>query len=85
MNTSTASLINDLNKIKIWVIQWKINFNPDPSKQAQEVTFSRKLLKTNHNEVYFNHDLTKAIGLLHKLQAFLPSQSLVTVSGANTI
>ena len=39
MNTSTTNLNNDLNKIKNWVIQWKMNFNPDPSKQAQEVIF----------------------------------------------
>ena len=87
-----------------------MNFNPDPSKQAQEVIFSRKLQKTNHNQVYFNHNsvkqvpsqkhigmylntnlnfqehlnnvlskVNKTIGLLRKLQAFLPRQSLVTV------
>ena len=54
MNTSTTNLNNDLNKIKNCAIQWKMNFNPDPSKQAQEVIFSRKLQKTNHNQVYFN-------------------------------
>ena len=43
MNTSTTNLNNDLNKIKNWAIQWKMNFNPDPSKQALEVMFSRKL------------------------------------------
>ena len=34
MNTSTTNLNDDLNKIKNWAIQWKMNFNPDPSKQA---------------------------------------------------
>ena len=43
MNTSTISFNNYLNKIKNSVIQWKMNFNPDPSKQGQEVIFSRKL------------------------------------------
>ena len=28
-----------------WDFQWKINFNPDPTKQAQEVIFS---CKTNY-------------------------------------
>ena len=46
MNTSTTNLNNDLNKIKNWAIQQKMNFNPDPSKQDQEVIFSRKLQKT---------------------------------------
>ena len=31
-----------------WAIQWKMGFNLDPSKQAPEVMFSRKLQKTNH-------------------------------------
>ena len=38
-NTSTTNLSNDLNKIKNWAFQWKMNFNPDPSIQAQEVIF----------------------------------------------
>ena len=29
---STVSLNNDLTKISEWVVQWKMNFNPDPSK-----------------------------------------------------
>ena len=39
MNTSTTNFNNDLNKIKNWAFQWKMNFNPDPSIQAQEVIF----------------------------------------------
>ena len=31
-------------------------FNPDVSKQAQEVVFSRKAITTNHATVYFNND-----------------------------
>ena len=29
---------NDLVKINTWAYQWKMSFNPDPNKQAQEVT-----------------------------------------------
>ena len=54
---STINLNNDLNKIKNWTIQCKMNFNPDSSKQAQEVAFSRKLQKTNHDQVYLNHSI----------------------------
>ena len=32
-------LNNDLKKICEWAIQWKMNFNPDPTKQAQELIF----------------------------------------------
>ena len=42
INTSAAYLNNDLRKISNWSSQWKMIFNPDPSKQAQEVIFSRK-------------------------------------------
>ena len=87
-----------------------MNVNPNPSKQDQEVIFSRKLQKINHNQIYFNHNsvkqvpsqkhlgmyldaklnfqeylnnvlskVNKTIGFLHKLQALLLCQSLVTV------
>ena len=56
MRTSTINLNNELNNTKNRAIRWKMNFNSDPNKQAQEVTFSRKLQKTNHNPVYFNHN-----------------------------
>ena len=43
ISASTKGPDEDMNKINNWVFQWKINFNPDDSKQAQEVLFSRKL------------------------------------------
>ena len=56
LKTSIINLSSDLNKIRNWATQWKINFNPDPSKQALKVIFSRKLQKTNYNPIYFNHN-----------------------------
>ena len=35
--------------------QWKMSFNLDPNKQAQEVIFSRKLNKPNHPSLSFNN------------------------------
>ena len=32
-----------------------MNFNPHPSKQAQEVLFSRKLYKVSHTKLLFNN------------------------------
>ena len=40
MTKSANELNNNLAKISTWVFQWKMNFNPDPNKQAQEVIFS---------------------------------------------
>ena len=33
---------NDLSIISEWVFQWKMQFNPDPNKQVNEVSFFRK-------------------------------------------
>ena len=56
INTSATHLNNDLRKISNWAFQWKMSFNPDPSKQAQEVIFSRKLQKISHPSIYFNNN-----------------------------
>ena len=42
VNTSAKELNDDLKKVNDWAFQWKMNFNPDPSKQLPEVIFSRK-------------------------------------------
>ena len=42
ITTNTVSLNNDLTNIPELAVHWKIKFNPDPSKQAQELLFSRK-------------------------------------------
>ena len=53
--TSENELKNDLKKVSNWAFQWKMSFNPDPSKQAQEVIFSRKLKKVAHPSLVFNN------------------------------
>ena len=42
INTSASDVNEDWEKISNWAFQWKIDFNPDPSKKAQEIRFSRK-------------------------------------------
>ena len=53
-NNSASQLNNDLNKVSDWAYTWKMPFNADPSKQAQEVIFSRKYTKESHPPIYFN-------------------------------
>ena len=36
---------NDLDKVSDWAYTWQMSFNPDPSKQTQEVIFSGKCQK----------------------------------------
>ena len=52
--------VSDLEKITCWAFQWKMEFNSDPNKQANEVIFSRKpslnnlsypLIKCNNNDI----------------------------------
>ena len=61
INTSAALLNNDLRKISIWAFQWKMSFNLDPSKQAQEVIFSRKHQKISHPSIYFNNNPIESV------------------------
>ena len=51
---SADQLDKDLNKNSEWAYKWKMIFNPYLSKQAQEVTFSRKTNKINHPTITFN-------------------------------
>ena len=53
-NVSASQLENDLKKISRWAYKWKTTFNPDLSKQAQEVIFSRKGIKVSHPPFTFN-------------------------------
>ena len=53
---SSANILNrDLAKISNWAHQWKMSFNPDLTKQAKEVIFSRKHNIVNHPDLEFNN------------------------------
>ena len=58
-DTSNIDLNNDLKKIGEWAFQWKMNFNPDPTKKAQEQFFSRKVQTTNHPPLFFNGNVVR--------------------------
>ena len=56
--TDSANLLNsDLSKINEWALQWKMSFNPDPTKQAQEIILSRKTSQRNHLGLMFNNSI----------------------------
>ena len=52
---STEELNNDLRNISKSAYQWKMIFNTDLTKQAQEVIFSRKINKPVHPNLTFNN------------------------------
>ena len=51
---SANNLNHDLNIIQLWAHQWKMEFNPDPTKQTTEVLFSCKKPNPNHPQLIFN-------------------------------
>ena len=51
---SAANLNHDLDLIYKWAYQWKLEFNPDPTKQATEVLFTCKKTSPNHPPLMFN-------------------------------
>ena len=62
MHKSASNLNDDLEKISYWAYQWKMEFNLDPNKQANEVIFSRKTSSNNlsYPPIKFNNnDISK--------------------------
>ena len=51
---SASDLNHDLDIIYQWAHQWKMEFNPDPTKQATEVLFSCKKSRPHHPQLTFN-------------------------------
>ena len=55
----TQTSANDLNKylelMNNWAFQCKMNFNPDPAKQAHEVIFSLKAKEIYHPPLVFHN------------------------------
>ena len=60
LNTS-QKLNSDLDKVSLWVNKCKMSFNPDPSKQPQEVIFSRKINKVYNAPLLFNNSTVQQI------------------------
>ena len=59
VNISVLTLNSNLLKIQEWACQWKMSFNPDRTKQAKEITFSRKKNTTTHPPLFFNNSEIK--------------------------
>ena len=51
---SANDLNHDLDIIHLRALQWKLEFNPDPTKQATEVLFSCMKSSPNHSQIMFN-------------------------------
>ena len=60
-NTSANDLNQDLETIRQWANQWKLECNPDPTKQATEVLFSVKRKPPAHPPLYFNGNVVTKV------------------------
>ena len=58
---SADDLNHDLAIIYQWAHQWKMEFNPDPTKQATEVLFSCKKVSPIHPQLFFNGTVVKKV------------------------
>ena len=58
-SVSASRLNNDLVKIRDWAFNLKMPFNPDPTKQAKEIIFSKKKIIGTHPSLFFNNSLIK--------------------------
>ena len=71
INLSVVNLNSDLSKINPWGNHWKITFNLDPKKRAQEVIFSQKIKKTLHPPLNSDKDFIKQVQFQKHLGVYL--------------
>ena len=57
VDASNSDLNNNFKKVGEWAFRWKMNFNPDPTKQAQELIFSHKVQMINYPPLFFNQNV----------------------------
>ena len=74
VNQSTKKQNFDLQKISEWAFQWKMQFNPDSSKQANEVIFSRKSKVHSYSTLTFNNNDVKKCPHQKHLRVILNSK-----------
>ena len=74
VDTSANELNNDLYQINKSDFQWKMSFNPDPSKQAQEIIFSSKTKKICHPLLRFNNSIVSQSPYQKHLGIFLDAR-----------
>ena len=71
--TTRNELNDDLVKINNWACQWKMCFNPEPIKQAQEIIFSRRTKKKNNPSQTFSKSTVSQTTSQRHLSAIVDS------------
>ena len=70
INLSVTNLNSDLSKINAWANQWKMTFNPDPNKQAQDIFF-RKPKKISHPPLNLSNNSDQQVQFQKHLGVYL--------------
>ena len=70
---SADDLNRNLNIIQQWAYQWKMEFNPDPSKQATEILFQCKKSTPNYPQLMFNGTVVSKVDEQKQLGLILDS------------
>ena len=90
-NISASELNQDLEIIHQWAYQWKMEFNPDPTKQATELLFSYKKKPPNHPPLFFNGNIVtkvdehKHLGLILDKKLTFKSHIIEKISKAKKL
>ena len=79
---SAEELNQDLGLISKWAHQWKMSFNPDPSKQAEKIVFSRKRNCRDHPPIFSNNFEVKRVSD-HKHFGLILDSKLILVKHIN--
>ena len=71
---SADGLNHDIEGINHWAYQWKMEFNPDPKRQATELLFSCMKNSPDHPSLFFNRTIVPKVNEQKHLGLFLDSK-----------
>ena len=71
VDTSANKLHNQLYIVNKWAFQWKMSFDPDQNKQAQENIFSRTTKKNSNPLLHFSNSIVLQTPYQKHLAMFL--------------
>ena len=78
INKSVSELNADIEKMSYWAYHWKLQFNPDPNKQANEVIFSQKPSSNNlsYPPIKFNNHCVISVRIRSYSGPYFPAFGL---------
>ena len=78
-SVSTEEINNDLKRISECLCQWKMMFSPDLTKQAQEVIYYRKTVRSFHPQIFLTKFQQSAVSL-RNIQVYIQIRSWILLN-----